>query len=469
MKDAFCSLSATKLADHIHKKDFSAEESIKNTLERIQKINPALNAIVQINEQDAINQAKRIDIALKKNKGLRKRLLGVPVTIKNVCKVKGFSPDKACYGLSGNLCHEDATVVARLRAEGAIIIGLSNTPEFSIGYETDNLMYGRTNNPYHLEHSPGGSSGGEAAIIAACGSTLGIGTDASGSLRVPAHNTGIATIKATQGRIPFTGSIPMDCMGLFSQFISFGPMARYVEDLSLALSIIAGPDNRDPHTVPVKLKKPQHIDLSTLKVAYYKDDGIATPTIDTKNTIQLAANALKTICASVTEDRPEALHDIDLLLRESILLGGDEGKWLTDIFEKLQLTTPSPLLLEYLELAKKCKLSVTDLRVSWMRFDQFRQLMLKFMSNYDVIICPVAATPAKKHGLSFKEVSDFSYSICYSLVSWPVVVVRCGTSSEGLPIGIQIIAKPWREDIALSVATYLEKQLGGWQPPTISI
>jgi amidase len=185
-----------------------------------------------------------------------------------------------------------------------------------------------------------------------------------------------------------------------------------------------------------------------------------------QNTVQAAANALQGICKTVTEDRPEALNEIDQVLRQSILLGGDEGKWLTDIFEKIQLKTPSPLLLEYLELAKKCKLSVTDLRVSWMRFDQFRQHMLDFIKNYDVILCPVAATPAKKHGLSFKEVADFSYSICYSLVSWPVVVVRCGTSEDGLPIGIQIIAKPWREDVALRVAAYLEKQLGGWQLPT---
>lgn len=456
-------LKARELVAAIKSRKIKAEEVAQTYLQRIARVNLHINALVQSQTEMILNQAREIDKNLEKLSS--KKLLGVPVTIKNTCAVLGYSPDKGCMGLVGKEQSKyDATVVSRLRKEGALILGLTNTPELSIGFETDNLVYGQTKNPYDLNRTPGGSSGGEAAILAAQGSLLGIGSDASGSLRVPAHNTGITTLKLTQGRIPFTGNFPLDSMGLFSQFISFGPMARFVDDITLVSPLLIGPDNFDPHVMPITWRHPHKVDIKKLKIAYYADDGIATPSADIVSSIHAVASVLKMAVKSVQEDRPAVLSEMEALLTNSIFLGGDEGEWLIDIFKKLNLESLSPLLLEFLELAKKSKLSITELRWSWIKFDQCRRAMLQFMNSYDVIICPVAATVAKEHGKSYKEIRDFSYSICYSLVNWPIVVVRVGESKEGLPIGVQIIAKPWREDVALAVAEFLETSLGGWQP-----
>ncbi len=451
--------SATDIVTKIKNRELSAVEVLEAFIRQITKVNPHINALVQMNLEAALDEAKALD----NNKTIQGKLAGLPVTIKNVCHVRGFSPDKGLRQLSNGISTTDATIVKRLREQGAIIIGLTNSPEFTIGFETDNILYGRTNNPHHLAYTPGGSSGGEAAIIAAGGSPLGIGSDASGSVRVPAHFTGIAAIKATQGRIPYTGTIPIDVAGLLSQFISFGPMARFVEDLDLVLPIICGPDHLDSHTVPVTLHSSSDVALNQLKIAYYSNDGISTPTADTVATIQRVISTLQKEVFSITESCPTLLKETEDLLHGGIFLGGDEGKWLKDLLVKLNITEISPLLKEFIKLAEKSKFSVTDVRLSWQKLDFFRNKMLLFFQNYDAIICPVAATPAKKHGDTFEQIRDFSYAMSYNLVNWPVVVVRCGTSSEGLPIGVQVIAKPWREDIALAVAAYLQKSLGGWK------
>ncbi|PMS23075.1 amidase [Trinickia dabaoshanensis] len=433
---------------------------------RIDAVNPALNALVQSNRELAYREAAQIDANLGRLQD--RALLGVPFTVKNTCDVRGYRPDKGCPGLLNRPSEADASVVARLRAQGAIVLGLTNTPELSIGYETDNVLYGRTCNPFDLSRSPGGSSGGESAIIAAGGSPLGIGSDASGSLRVPAHNTGIATLKMTQGRVPLTGHVPIDTMGLFSEFISFGPMARYVADLIAVAPLLAGPDGLDPHVPPVPWRDPAEVDLRAIRAAYYTDDGISAASRDVVAAVADAALALRAEVSAVTERRPDVLPEMDELLSNSILLGGDEGEWLADLIRKLDLKTPSPLLLEFYELAKGCRMSVTELRWSWVRFDQCRKAMLRFMDEYDVVLCPVAATVAKPHGRSYPEIRDFSYSMCYSLVNWPSVVVRVGQSADGLPIGIQVVAKPWREDVALAVAARIEHVLGGYREPRLA-
>lgn len=433
---------------------------------RIDAVNPALNALVQSNRELAYREAAQIDANIGRLQD--RALLGVPFTVKNTCDVRGYRPDKGCPGLLNRPSEVDASVVARLRAQGAIVLGLTNTPELSIGYETDNVLYGRTCNPFDLSRSPGGSSGGESAIIAAGGSPLGIGSDASGSLRVPAHNTGIATLKMTQGRVPLTGHVPIDTMGLFSEFISFGPMARYVADLIAVAPLLAGPDGLDPHVPPVPWRDPAEVDLRAIRAAYYTDDGISAASGDVVAAVEDAALALRAEVSAVTERRPDVLPEMDELLSNSILLGGDEGEWLADLIRKLDLKTPSPLLLEFYELAKGCRMSVTELRWSWVRFDQCRKAMLRFMDEYDVVLCPVAATVAKPHGRSYPEIRDFSYSMCYSLVNWPSVVVRVGQSADGLPIGIQVVAKPWREDVALAVAARIERVLGGYREPCLA-
>jgi len=466
MDNEIMHMSATELVFKIKTKEVSSTEVVRAYLKQIEDVNPIINAVVQIDAECALTQARKVDDAIIQG-CTDGQLLGLPITVKNSCHVLGFSPDKGCAGLVGNPSTYDATVVARMRKEGAIVLGLTNTPELTLGFETDNLVYGKTLNPYNLLHTPGGSSGGEAAIIAAGGSPLGIASDGGGSIRLPAHYSGIVGMRATQGRIPFTGNIPIDGAGLFSQFISFGPMARYVRDICLTLPILVGPDGRDPHAVPVPLGDHHDVSLSALRVAFYTDDSVSRPTAETISTIQHAVNSLSEHVQEVTEDTPEVLQHIYGLFNESIFLGGDNGDWLVEILNSLSIETPSPLLMEFLALAKACQFSVTDLRKRWVEFDHYRMRMLAFLEPYDVLICPVSATPAKRHGTSFKEIQDVSYVMAHTLTGWPAIVIPAGISEDGLPIGIQILAKPWRDDVVLAVATLLEKKLGGWRAPSL--
>jgi amidase len=271
--------SAAKVARAIGTKQASAEEVVNACLERIAAVNPRLNAVVQVAADSARAQARTADVALARGE-IRGPLHGVPVTIKDNLDVAGIICTGGTKGRASTVPAQDATIVARLRRAGAIVLGKTNLPEFAYAFESDNLVYGRTNNPYDLSRTPGGSSGGEAAIIAAGGSPLGIGNDAGGSIRLPSHFCGIAGIKPTTGRVPATGYFVPNG-GVISPLWQNGPMSRYVEDLALTLPIIAGPDWRDPRVVPMPLGDPRAVDLKSLRVAFHTNDGIAPPTAET--------------------------------------------------------------------------------------------------------------------------------------------------------------------------------------------
>lgn len=359
----------------------------------------------------------------------------MPFTVKDTFDVEGMIGAMGIAERATLVAGSDATVVARLRAAGAIVLGKTNVPPWGGGIETDNPVYGRSNNPYDLGRTPGGSSGGEAAIIAACGSPLGVGSDSGGSLRLPAHNCGIATLKPTAGRVPTTNAGQTG--DLHDPRTQVGLLARRVEDLALAFPIIAGTDWFDASVVPVPLHDPVAVDLSELKVAFYTADGVSEPTAETVATVRAAALALEGHVAAVAEQRPPGLDEAWPIT---------QGYW--DSVVQGTMTTRA-----FYGLLR--------------RWAGFRGRMLQFMQHWDVILCPVSALPAVPHGTStdFASATMISYTVPYSLTGWPCVVVRCGTSPEGLPIGVQVVAQPWREDVALAVARRLESALGGWQPP----
>ncbi len=459
--------SAQDIIIGIKSKKFSSVEVMKEHLDRIEKVNPKINAIVQqLDPQEALSEAKKADEAIAKGKRLGK-LHGLPITIKDATQVKGFFSSAGCQGLLRK-AEEDGTAVARLRKEGAIIIGMTNVPELLLCPETDNAIYGQTKNPYDLQKTPGGSSGGEAAIIAAGGSPFGLASDAGGSIRIPANFTGIAGIKPTQGRIPITGGAIGDAPGIFTKFAALGPLARFVDDLFLGLEIMSGVDGRDPFAVPVPLKDPKDVDLKKLKVAYFLHSGYAVPPTDeVQKVVKEAAEALRPYVADVREDQPEAIGKTVKLIWDTVFLGGDRGLGLKAFLDAVNVKEPSPMLAEFLGLADKIEFSVSELRNRLIAMDQFQIDMLRFMQPYDVLISPVVATTAKPHGHGLKEIDDFSYTMVHNLTGWPAVVVRCGTSKDGLPIGVQIVAKPWRDEVALAIAKKLEKLLGGYKPPNI--
>ena len=457
--------SATSLARAIRDKQVSSYEVVEAFIHRIEAVNPQLNAIVQLNSEPALTQAKQADLALARGEIIGS-LHGVPITIKDSFDTEGIISTAGTKGRASYIPQQDATAVARMRAAGAILLGKTNLPELSLAYESNSLIYGRTNNPYDLSRTPGGSSGGESAIIAAGGSPLGLGTDGFGSIRIPSHFCGIAGLKPTSGRIPFTGILP-SAFGASARLRHVGPMARYVEDLILTLPILSGVDWRDPATIPMPLDDPGKVELKSLRVAFYTDNGIVTPAYEIIGAVRTSVHALADAGAVVEEARPAGIEQSYDLFRD--LFAADGGAGVQRLLQMAGTTEIHPFVQQLGEILRPYAMTSAEFGGLLVRWDMFRSTLLSFIEKYDVIICPVCATPAWPHSSTITEEQFFagSYSITYNLTGWPGVAVRGGTSPEGLPIGVQVVARPWREDVALAVAQHLETVLGGWQHPSL--
>jgi amidase len=416
------------LARAIRTKKVSSLEVVRAHLEHIHTVNPRLNAVVFATGESALKQARAAD-RRNKSKSELGPLHGVPFTAKDIFDTAGLPTTAGLRMLRSNIPDRDATVVARMRAAGAILIGKTLCPPGGVGGDSWNSLHGGTRNPYDIARSPGASSSGEAAIIAAGGSPLGLGSDSGGSIRMPAHYCGIAALKPTTGLVPSTGAYALPG-GLTDPRSQVGPMARFVSDLALTLPLLVGPDGVDSAVVPVPLAKrtPQ---LRGLKVAWYADDGIAKPAPAIATAVRASAHALAEAGCVITEARPPALHEA-----HQVTLGywGDK------------------------------RMSHDRL---YRRWDAFRTEMLGFMSGFDLIVSPVAPDIAPLYRSKYVPTNMFSYTIPYSLTGNPCVVVRAGTSHEGLPIGVQVIARNWHDDVALRAAYAIERALGGWRPASV--
>ncbi len=294
-------MSVRGLAQVIRAGEISSVEVTEAFLRRIREVNPKLNAVVQVCADAALSEAARADRALAKGECFGP-LHGVPMTLKDSFDSAGVVSAGGTLGRKDFVPVKDATVLSRLRKNGAILLGKTNTPEFTLMYETDNLGYGRTNNPYDLECSPGGSSGGAAAIVASGGSPFDVGSDYGGSLRYPAHCCGITSIKPTSGRVPRTGHI-LPFGGVLDSFQQVGPVAKRVEDLEYILPLITGPDWIDPSIVPMPLGESKNVDIRTMRVAFHTDNGLHPASEETVLAVHAAAKALEAAGALVEEVR----------------------------------------------------------------------------------------------------------------------------------------------------------------------
>ena len=419
--------SATELARLIRDRAVSATEVMDAHLESIERLNPQLNAIVAV-AQDAREEAAAHDQALARGNRIGP-LHGVPFTAKDIIETAGLATTLGMVELAGNRPARDATIVARMRASGAILLGKTNCPPGGSGGVTDNELYGRTLNPYDAQRSPGGSSGGEAAAIGAGMSPCGLGSDSGGSLRMPAHFCGIATLKPMTGRIPTTGVLDKDgALGAMSDpRTQPGPMARRVEDLATLLSILAGPDGMDGGSIPVPLGDPAGVELRGLRVMFHRSDGVAPPGVDTEHALRDAAAALSDAGASVAEGAPPpGGHELTERVWDSY---GDE-------------------------------MAASELYGILREWDAYRTAILALLDRFDLILTPVAPDPAPLHGVDVV----WRYTTPHSLTGWPCVVVRAGTSAV-VPVGVQIVAGPWHEHVAIAAAASVQSALGGWQPP----
>jgi amidase len=342
-----------------------------------------------------------------------------------------------------------------------------------MAWETDNLLYGRTNNPWDLSRTSGGSSGGEAAAIAAGCSAGGVGSDGGGSIRVPAHFSGICGLKPTPGRIPATGHFPA-AVGPFALIGVVGPMARTVPDLKVLFEVMQGPDDGDPSAAPVPVRWPSRSDLKKLRIGYFEDDGRTPVTAETRATVRAAAEALKRAGFEVEPFRPEGLEQARQLWWQFF---GIAGGMLLRPMTKGREAELSPILKQYLSwVAAEPSHTGQTLLDTWIMRDVLRMQVFSQMREYPVLLCPVASIPAFRHGerswkiegKTVQYLDAWSYTEWFNLLGTPAAAVPFGRSNEGLPIGVQIVARPWEEEFVLAVAAELEAQRGAWQGPEIN-
>lgn len=462
-------LSASRIASEIRAKSISPIEVARIHLERIERLNPKLNAFVDWQPGRVLDQARDAEKAVLRGDALGP-LHGVPLSIKASIDVAGHRCEAGTRLRAGYVAAADAPLVARLRSAGAVILGVTNTPELLMAWETDNLLYGRTNNPWDLTRTAGGSSGGESAAIAAGLSAGGVGSDGGGSIREPAHFTGICGLKPTPGRIPSTGHFPKSG-GPFALLGVVGPMARTVADLKLLFEATAGPDDGDPSSAPVPLRKIHEAEFLTTGIGFFEDDGRTPVTPETRLAVRHAANLLSHSGFQVDAFRPDGLEEARQLWWKFF---GTAGGMILGPMLSGRESELSPILREFSSwTAAESAHTGDSLLATWLGRDELREKVLLQMRKFPVLLCPTAAIPAFRHGerewqvegKTVKYLDAWSYCECFNLLGFPAAVVPMGLSPEGLPIAVQIVGRPWEEELVLAVAANLEDARGAWQTP----
>ncbi|MET4726141.1 aspartyl-tRNA(Asn)/glutamyl-tRNA(Gln) amidotransferase subunit A [Bradyrhizobium japonicum] len=458
MTDDIVRMDATRISQLIARRELSPVEVMRAHLDRIAAVNPKLNAIVTLAD-GAMEGAERAEAAVRSGAQLGP-LHGVPFTVKDGIDTAGVLTQRGSPIFRGRVPETDATVVARLKAAGAILIAKTNPPEFSYSIETDNLLTGQTNNPWNLDYTPGGSSGGESAAIAAGMSPLGVGSDLSISLRGPAAHTGIVGFKATHGRMPMTGHWPR----VPRRFWHIGPMARSVRDVALAYSLMAGPDGADGFSISSPGLDTGVGTKSTrqLRVGWMASPGFFGP-IDPEvvATVKAAAQALSSAGYHVEQVRLPVVEQTDansVLWQLQQMESQPEFEKVTaghevEIFRHARLVLDAP------------DTPIADFVAAEQAIERLRDSFAEYFRRYDVLLCPVTPFPATRHGLNDVVVDGVTVSPFhvmsatspFSLTGMPALSMRFGTSRDGLPIGVQVVSSWLAEPTVLKVASLLEE------------
>lgn len=468
-------LPLARLAALVRDRTVSPVDLLKLHLDRIARLNPLLNAFVTVDGEGALAAAHDLERALAQGAPAAP-LCGVPVTIKSSIDVAGLRTESGSRPRADELAASDAPVVERLRRAGAIVLGNTNAPELLMAYETDNLLHGRTNNPWDSDRTAGGSSGGESAAIAAGLSAGGFGSDGGGSVRVPAHFTGICALKPTPGRLPATGHFPPG-LGPFALVGVVGPMARTVGDVALLSEAVAGPDPGDAASAPAPWRRPTPAEVQAVTVGYFEDDGVTPVTPETRAGVRAAVAAAGRAGFATRPFRPSGLGRArDLWWVMFGLAGGFV----------IRPTLPgnaqdiSPILREFLGIvAEEPPLSAGRLMDAWVGRDELRLALAAEMREVATFICPTCSIPAFQHGERVWTIEGttvrylrrpdiFSYTQWFNLLGNPALVLPAGHSAEGLPIGVQVVGRPYEDELVLAVGAAIERELGGYRPPPLA-
>lgn len=482
--------SAVDLAQMIRDRQISALELLDAHLEQITQHNSKLNAICTLNEEQARTRAKQADEAFARGENWG-ALHGVPVTIKDIFETAKLRTTAGYIPLKDYVPQEDATIVARLKAAGAIILGKTNMAELAADYQSINSLFPIVNNPWNVKYTPGGSSGGSAAAIAAGLSPLDLGNDFGGSVRQPAHFCGVYGLKSTDRRVSTAGMIP-EVPGLplcVRQMMTVGCFARSLEDLRLCFSLIAGADVRRPDVAPVPLDAPSGKSLPDLEIAWIDQWAEIPVASDIRTAMQKVAQTLTESGLQVERWLPSGFDTSKMLnlymrvaaynntyaqpkdrytIRRSLELifrtatqGDKELRQLGD-FSRFLPELVNPSLKGYFE-------TLTER-------DRFMAELDTALEPWDAWLLPVAATAAFTHRPAWSAVdvdgkaypyglANGAYTMPFNLSGHPAVVIPIGQTTDGLPIGMQIVGKRWKEMELLAIAQQLDPIIGAFKLP----
>ena len=450
--------SARSWLQRLGRGELSARELAEHYLKRVDAVDGRVHAVVSRDDDAVLAAAHAADG--ERRTGSSRPLLGLPMTIKDSINVAGLPCTGGSLARAGYVPPADATVVARLREAGAIILAKTNVPEYSSAYETDNLVHGRTNHPQDPARTPGGSSGGEAALAAADATPLGLGTDGGGSLRVPGHYCGVIGLRPTVGRVPDTGTWPSTRASGYMDLFCVGPLARFVEDAAFVLPVISGPDGIDPFAQPAPLRDSADVGLRGLKVGMFADDPRLSVSSGTLAAVARAGETLadggaevREVSAPWTEDPTELFFDCvaaDGGAQARADLGAAAGRH-------------HALMAGLLDAVADRGLSAENWFEVQARVHRLRCAVRSLAGSVDVLLCPVVAGPAPLHGHPpgglplerYGEFRAFDYVHLIALGGLPAASVPVG-SEDGLPVGVQVAAAAYREDLVLGAAAAIE-------------
>jgi amidase len=467
-----CFETALALGRAIRKGKLTSREATVAHLDRIDRLNGTINALVLVDREGALKAARAADRAAAKKDAKLGPLHGVPITLKEAFDVAGLRTTSSHPPLKDNLARTDASLVARLRAAGAVILGKTNVPELCADFQTDSPLFGTTRNPWDPERGAGGSTGGGAAAVAARLSPLELGSDIGGSVRNPAHYNGIFALKPSEWRVPSHGHVP-DLPGVtrvVRYMGTFGPLARSVDDLEAALRIVAGPDGYEAEAPPVPIGPVPRIDASELRIAVLESNPLVEVSQDTAKVVQATAKLLSKAGARVKRAQPEGLDwtqswedwcDLFQYLINALKPLEERERF----FAMSDSDDPSAR-----SAARGARLDMGAFFAVLDRRDRAMRQCETFLDDYDAWLMPVMPgaafvrqsqrDPLVIDGRPYPYFfAGTSYNYLANLTGQPSVVLPCGFSREGLPIGLQLTGKRWGEARLLGVAKVLEKLL----------
>ena len=474
-------LSGSELARRIRRGELSSRDAVEAHIRQIEATNPTIRAVVKERFDDARREARAADELLSRvGAGNVPEFHGVPCTIKETFMLTGMPNSAGLVARKHIVSESDAPAVQRIRSAGAIPLGVTNTSELAMWMESFNKVYGRTNNPYDPTRIVGGSSGGEAAVIAAGGSPFGLGSDVGGSIRGPCFFNGIFGHKPTGGLVPNTGQYPLLDHRTTKMLVA-GPMARRAEDLMPLLRILAGPDGQDAACVAIPLGDPKQVSLAGRKVINVVDNGAVSVSAELRAAQQKALSSLQERGMMAEERRFGALKRQFDIWSATIgderavpfgrLLGNGKRtypglemlKWAVGASEHTWMSIVTALVDPVPHLLPGLRKKLLAMR------DGLREQMLQAMGDDGVMLYPTYVTTAPKHYRPAWQAQrlhmPFAYQGIFNALDFPATQVPLGLDSQGLPLGVQVISKPGNDHVTIAVAQELESAFGGWVPP----